>query len=351
MLMSLSRSPKSVEKTVRCLLCAGLLLGGSVYATPSAEPGASLNYLDAQLLLKSGKWAEAAIALKSVLRERPSLEQAQVQLAQALLRLDRRSEAMSLLISRASSTAGPQRDRLIRHIDVFSRSFLSQESQQIYLEAVRTLQAGRPSDARSKLSQVLEKEKDNMEVLLRLGQSYSLEGDYDTAAERLKLASSLNPFEPETKLWLGRALTKRGEIAEGLKNLQEARADLPGSELALIWIAEAQAFQGQRPQAIEGLSDVVKGLAPHPLTLMTLARLRYEAFPSDLFQLENAEKELQRADLLVPNENWFNRSSDTELSTIVARGADVKRDVKTLLQTVQLRIERVKSERPVRFGS
>lgn len=155
--------------------------------------------------------------------------------------------------------------------------FLTNTTFQLYQDGINQLDAGHYRAAREKFQKALEKESDNVEILVRLGQCLMLEGDEDSAAERLRLARKLNPFEPEIKLWLGRALQKRGELKPALENLREAATELSDSELAALWYAEALFASGKKSIAIQHLESAAQRSPMHLEILVALARLKLDS--------------------------------------------------------------------------
>jgi tetratricopeptide (TPR) repeat protein len=143
--------------------------------------------------------------------------------------------------------------------------FLSNESFQGYQDGVNLLNNGKFRPARDRFEKALGQEPDNVEILIRIAQCLLLEQDEDSAAERLKLARKLNPFEPEIRLWLGRAMHRRGELRKAIAELRVAHQELKGSELAPTWYAEALLASGQRASAISVLEKDVQEYPFHGL--------------------------------------------------------------------------------------
>ncbi|MCM2322315.1 MAG: hypothetical protein NDJ90_03540 [Oligoflexia bacterium] len=257
------------------------------------------HYQEAQQLLKARKWPEAAIVLRSVQQragEAASLR-VSLDLVRALTFSGRREEALSVLAQLLSrERKGARRDLLIRRVQVLSRQFLTNESFQLYQDGLNLLAAGRYRQARVRLEAAAAREPDNIEILIRLGQSLLLDQDEDSAAERLKLARKLNAFEPEMNLWLGRAMYLRGELQEALSALRLAFEQLESSELAPLWYAEALAGAGQRGLAFEILETDLQEAPLHLEGLLGLVRLRLESPGRDAQgSLWAARKDLQLA--------------------------------------------------------
>jgi predicted Zn-dependent protease len=231
---------------------------------------------DAQSLMNAKKWAEAAIVLRAELAQSPAQRrQISIALSRALIFSGRREEALSVLsqaLSRESSAS--VRKSLTQKIRIFSQIFLTNTGFQLHQDGVNLMMARKYRAAREKFDKALEQESTNVANLIRVGQCMVLEGDYDSAAERLRLANRLDPYEPEVRLWLGRALHQRGEIAEATDELKAAYDEQPGSEIAAIWYAETLISQGQQAEAIRVLQNDVDQRPDNVGSLVTLARLR-----------------------------------------------------------------------------
>ncbi len=265
---------------------------------PQTEIPKVSDYPEARALLAKQKWTEAAIVLRSVLRQDPDYLPASVALARALTFSNRREEALGILNQALARSKGPSRALLIRRAQTVSRLFLTQATLQTFQDGAAFLVNGKYRSAREKFERALKTEPDNVEVLVRLGQALVLDGDFDSAAERLRLAKRLNPYEPEIRLWLGRALHQRGELGDAIEELKLADGEIEGSELAPVWLAEALSTSGQRAAALKALEEDVKIQPYHVQSLLTLARLRAQgtgAGSPASQDLWDARKDLQLA--------------------------------------------------------
>jgi tetratricopeptide (TPR) repeat protein len=262
------------------------------------EPRAQLqiprnaNFYEAEQLLAKQKWAEAAIVLRSVLKEEPANTRAAMGLARALVYSGRREEALMVLSQVSERESRAARTALQRRIRLLSRLFISNTSFQTYQDGVNLMVSRKYRPAREKFDQALEQEPDNVEILTRLGQALALEGNHDSAVEKLRLARRLNPHEPEIRLWLGNSMHQRGELAEALVELKAAAqsAELKDSELGAIWYAEALYANGQKALALHVLEENAKNRPEHLSTLLASARLR---IGSDSRSLWAARRDLQ----------------------------------------------------------
>lgn len=235
----------------------------------------SRDHLEARLFLSQKKWAEAAIVLGTLHKKNPSSVSVATDLVRALVYSGRREEALSVLGHVLSKETRPeQKAKLARRTRVISRLFLTNESFQQYQQGLQVMGEGKFRSAREKFERVLKAEPDNVEVLTRTGQCLLLEKDEDSAAERLRFARRLNPFEPQLRLWLGRALHERGEAQEALVELKSAYQELKGFPSAARWYAEALDSAGMRSQALRILEEEANRFPSRVETLISLARLR-----------------------------------------------------------------------------
>ena len=263
---------------------------------PLPEPvSPQSDYTEAKQLLSKRKWAEAVIVLRSVHRKSPEFAPGAIELARALVYSGRREEALSVLSQSAFHQKGARKNALVDRVHVISRLFLTTKTHHVYQEGLNLLEARKYKPARELFERALEAEPDNVEVLMRIGQCLVLEGDYDSAAERLRLAKRLDPFELEVNLWLGRALHQRGELPDALGELKGAYEGLERSERAPLWYADALVTSGARRAAVTVLEGDARTEPFHLPGMIYLAKLRIELFRDGEDSLWNARRDLQVA--------------------------------------------------------
>ncbi|MGZ3687522.1 MAG: tetratricopeptide repeat protein [Bdellovibrionota bacterium] len=267
---------------------------------PKLDRATESDFNEGRSLIAKRKWEDAAIVLRSVWKRSPFYSPVALNLATALTYSGRREEALSILAQSAQREKGAQQAAIIRKARVLSLIFINNGTFQIYQDGVNLMFAHKYRAARERFDKALEKEPDNVGILTRVGQAHVLEGDYDSAVERLRLAKRLNPFEPEIRMWLGRTLHQRGELKEAVEELRSAALELSSSELAPVWLAEAQVSLGLKSSAIQVLEEDVKREPLHVRALLTLAHLQITTEPSsdsakDQQQLWSARKEVQLA--------------------------------------------------------
>ena len=238
--------------------------------------------------MDSGAGGTAAVILQQKVYEA-------IEHAKRLALSGKREEAISLLNNIAIREVGARRSALIRRIKVISRIFLTSEAHQAFQEGLNLMNSGKYRQARDRFETSMEKESNNCEVLVRLGQTLVLEGEYDKAAEKLRLAKKTGPFEPQARLWLGRALHQRWESLAAVEELKSVQTDLDGYEPAAVWLAEALLSSGQRVLALKTLEDNIKAQPFHVLSLLVMAKIKMNDPGRENEQLWSARKDLQVA--------------------------------------------------------
>lgn len=139
---------------------------------------------------------------------------------------------------------------LMERIRLASRMFLKSTAFERYQEGLNFLWMKKFEDAEARLEKALDLEKDNVEILLRMGQAEVMLNDFEAGLEKLRQAKELDPFEPEIRLWLGRALAKKNKLQEAVGELKFAFESMKGSELAPTWYADVLHQAGQTDRAL-----------------------------------------------------------------------------------------------------
>lgn len=334
----------------------GFLLVFSALSAGATEPSSdpwtqevgyeNTDYLEARQLMKERKWPEAAIVLRSLLRKSPE-SSVTMDLVRALTYAGRREEALSLLGQAASrEKKAPRLEQLVKRTRVLSRLFLTNSSFQIYQDGLNLMRAAKYRAARERFEKALEVEPDNVEVLVRIGQSLLLEKDEDSAAERLKLAKKLNPYEPQVRLWLGQAMYRRGELREAVEEFRLAHQELTGSQLAPLWFAQSLRALGSRDAAIKVLETDVVSNPEHLQSLILMAQIRLETASRDPQPLWAARKDLQVAvSRIAAYENAPFPAFEGEMGFEAQKTyAELKEEIAKLQAQVDGQLERVASE-------
>jgi tetratricopeptide (TPR) repeat protein len=292
---------------------------------------------DVDSLIAKKKWPEAVILLRSIVRKDPHATGAQVDLARALIYQGRREEALTVLAQAIGKARGKKRDWLIQQSRVFSRLFVTNVTFQIYQEGLNLLMIQKYRQAREQFEKALTAESSNVEILTRLGQAYLMDGDHDSAAEQLKVANRLDPYEPEIRLWLGRSMHLRGELNEGIDMLKAAYADMKTSEIAPVWVADAL-------EAMQVLEDDTKNNPLHVMSLVNVAKLKAQGADHNSETLWSARKDFQNALSRLPDYLARNRmKTEGELGLgYPIDGKEIKDEIQSSLQKLQGKLEELK---------
>ena len=342
---------RGVEQAAALFAGVVLLAQSSALAAPETQrtgalPDIRLTALDGppgselaegRALMGRRQWDEAVLVLKRAWDRNPAPEVA-MELSKALVYLHRREEALQIL-GRASQRATPQVQReLSIRAGVIARLFLTNTNFQHYQDGLELLRSRRLRAARERFEKAAEQEKDNVEVLMRIAQTQVLDGDHDSAAERLRTVRRLHPAEPEASLWLGRALHQRGELAQAVEELRLAQQAMPKSELAQTWFAEALADSGAKAQAAAVLERGVKERPLNLLSLYTLAKLRFSALaPRDRDGLWTIRRDIQVARSRLPEYSKAAPASDTDLGLDLREAQDLRSSLDELDARVEAR--------------
>jgi len=312
---------------------------------PSPQNITEGSYGRAVLLMQKKDWGEATIILKRIVDQDPADFKSVDALARTLTFLRRREEALALLNRTQIKFPNP---KWVERIRVVSRMFLRSDNFQRYQNALELMQLDKKTKALDRLKIVQQSEPHNVVVLLRLAQCQIKEGQADVAWEYLETAKKLNPFEPEIALWLGRALSIRGEQEKALKELRFALANLKNSELAPVWIAEAISSMGKKAEALKFLKDHLNQHPLHILALLKQADIQTSGRKNSEEVLWEARISLQLAvsrmkdyeKVNAGQENRFESELGFQLETV----AEIKKKVQNRLLAVERRINQAKRQ-------
>lgn len=234
-------------------------------------------YREAITLLKAKRWEESVVLFRRYLKEEPGSMIASLFLVDALIHLGRRADAIQVLNQVSVNQNGEAKNTLQNRMQSLTKLFLTQETFQIYQMGAHALVEGDLETALSQFQKALGSEPDNVEILLRLGQTHVLLGEIDTASEYLKKAKDLYPFhpgEPEIRIWLGRCYQQKGQFTAAAEELESAHKTLPRSERTVLWLVDTYVAQGKRAEALKLLETDVASEPFHLLSLLRLAKLR-----------------------------------------------------------------------------
>ncbi|MEO5970070.1 MAG: tetratricopeptide repeat protein [Bdellovibrionia bacterium] len=271
---------------------------------------------DAEAYLDRHKWTEARDCYLDIIKRDTSSVTVWVGLATALTYLGRRQEALKHLNQAIDQVKSSQRGQLLTRIRVLSRLFLTNTAFQTYQDGLILLAGRKFKPSQEKFERAMSEEIDNVEVLLRMGQSTLLEGSSKEALAHFKMAKQLDPFDPEIRLWLGKTYQNRGNHRDALIELKEAYYSLKkelGKELgkdlgrnsgqdiernleaAAVWYADSLVSSRQTGAALRVLTQDSKLNTSHIYSLLAAAKLRTQANKSDVASWNQARKDLNQA--------------------------------------------------------
>lgn len=285
-LFSLGGLRGGVERLALGIVCR-LSLGVVLISLAHAE--------DWERYVSAKKWPEAIVALKGELTRRPEDLLLHEKLATALVYGKRREEALRWLaraVEREPSAA--RKSALIRRLRIVSRTFVEDATFQVFQAGTNALQRGDLPKAQASFLQALTREPDNIEILVRLAQVHLLLGDADSAVEKLRTASALNPYESETLLALGDALIHRDEVSEGLKWVQKAKASAPDCGGCARIQALGLEKSGNLDGALAALDEALRKRGHRAELFLMWARiaLKREATPAQLARMKREFEDL-----------------------------------------------------------
>lgn len=245
---------------------ASLVMG--VMVGVAVGPAAAGEYEDAQKLLAAQKWSEALPILKELNEEEPESITLAQDLAQVLLRLNRREEALEIL----------KKYRLNRQADIAARSFISKESFRFYQQGLDWLTKHVYPQACERLERALEKDQAHIEILLRLAQCEVLDGNADLALKLFEQLERIHGKTAESQVWRARAIALRNHSDEAIPLFAAlaggAKNPEPTNELIPLWWGEATLAAGKKSEALSIFETDAKANPTHLRTSLAAIRLR-----------------------------------------------------------------------------
>jgi lipopolysaccharide biosynthesis regulator YciM len=106
--------------------------------------------------------------------------------------------------------------------------------QGLYSRALNSILAHNEAAAREALLEILVEEPDHIDALLRLGDTYASEDDYQKANTHYQKARLINPQNLETLFAIENAMEKTGRMSEALKYLEDI-LDIDDANLAAMY--------------------------------------------------------------------------------------------------------------------
>ncbi len=245
-------------------LFTGVMVGVALSGISGAAAG---EYEDARKLITAQKWSEALPLLKALNEEEPDSVVIAQDLAQALLRLNRREEALELL----------RLHHLVKPAEFAAKSFLSKESFRFYQQGLDWLSKRSYAQACERFEKALEKDQAHFDILFRLSQCEILDGNADLGLKSLDGFERIHGKSTESSLWRARALALRGRFDEAqLLFSANATAKLSDSltELNSLWWGEALLAANQKGNAGTVFENDAKRFPAHLQTLLASLKLR-----------------------------------------------------------------------------
>jgi tetratricopeptide (TPR) repeat protein len=280
---------------------------GQAAPIPIGSPGNSAEIprtcltVDAESYLDRHKWAEARDCYTEIIKKESGSVSLWVGLATSLTYLGHREEALRQLSQAVENVKNSQKPQLIARVRVLSRLFLTNTTFQTFQDGLILLNGRKFKASQEKFEKALNEEVDNVEVLLRLGQSTLLDGKVKEALNHLKRAKQLDPFDPEIRLWLGRVYQSGGNSQEAQIELKEAYSSYyllkahENSEAAAVWYAEALINAGQGSAALKVLTQDSRMNTSHVQSLLTAAKIRTQISKFDGSSWRLARQDLRLA--------------------------------------------------------
>ncbi len=233
-----------------------------------ARSAAAEEYEDAQLLIGSQKWNEALPILRKLADEEPESVTIAQDLAHALLRLNRREEALVLL----------RKFKLNRQADIAARSFLSKESFHFYQQGLDWFMKRSFSQACERFERALEKDQSHLEILIHQSQCQILDGNSELGLKLLDQFDRIHGKTLETQLWRARALSLRGRFDEAITLFSSLangpKPAEPLAELLPLWWGEALVGSGQKLSALNVFDNDARRTPAHLQSAFAAIRLR-----------------------------------------------------------------------------
>lgn len=329
-------------------------------AANTPELAAAVAFSQGEIAAARGNDASAVDYFKTVLEAQPKAADARYALAQALRRLDRRSEAETLL-----ATAPESADGTIRVPDplVTSLTDLATSAAAFMKRAGDAMLGGRLDEAESLYRKAVTAEPNNAEARRNLALALTQRGNHEGALAELRRAVQLAPKDPWVHFDLGNALLatehpnqaeeafrKAVEVAPdfndgqfnlanlllGQERFAEARGHLdqvlqgdPSNSRARYLQAVADLQEGRSASAVERLRQLLRDEPDHIPARQTLASLLLQRQDPNGAQREYEEL-LRRAE-----EPRDRAEAHVQLATLVAARNDINGAMNHLRQALE----------------
>jgi tetratricopeptide (TPR) repeat protein/TolB-like protein len=252
-----ARDEKDAAERARLLAQAVELLGRAKETEPE-DPSVLYNY--AYALFLSGKFAEAADALRGVLTARPRDGEAFFLYAKALERAGQ---------AEAATAADNEARKYLKTYATLQTNW--QKSQSVSEVGVRLAAQFDVAEAINRREAVVESTGPKAEDLLERARKLYAAGQDDEVLPELNRVLMIEPMNAEAHLYIGRVHTRRGDLARAVSSLKSALFWNPKLVDAHVLLGRIFLEQGDRAQALAHAKTAIQ-LDPNHQDALALYR-------------------------------------------------------------------------------
>ncbi|MBS1959418.1 MAG: hypothetical protein JST80_08105 [Bdellovibrionales bacterium] len=224
-------------------------------------------------------------------------------LSKAYIQLERRPEAQKLLNTWLDDSKYAELAK--KQLDLVSNIFFSQETSNLYFDAVRLISIRKWAEAKDRLDQAIVKEPGNILLISRLVQVDIQLGLKDAAAEQLKVGLDLNPNQNELSVFSARLALDDEEERDAQRTLLNQKSWIFEHELPTIWYFDSL-------QSLKRSSEILtmqKGiLKSHP----NWAELRVWLLKNGLVPKDQIAQVKTQIEELFKDPEKFNQTQESE---------------------------------------
>jgi tetratricopeptide (TPR) repeat protein len=258
-------------RAAAALALAAALLGWAGYRAGWYLTGRS-HFRAAQKAYDRHDWSAARTELDACLRAWPDSADAQLLAARTerrLTHLDRAEEQLAVCERLRGETQAVKVERALIRLqrgdlagtEPFLRACIAQDDPDT-AEILDALAAAlildyRVPEAHRCLDDLLRRQPDNFDALLRHAQTAQGQAWYTVTVESLQRALDLRPDDDEVRLTLAHYLLSLGRYTEAMAHLTRLRETQPGRPAVTFALARCRAGQGEKERAIELLDGLL----------------------------------------------------------------------------------------------
>jgi predicted Zn-dependent protease len=272
---------------------------------------ARAHYRAAQQALDRHEWSQARSQLQACLRTWPDKPAVHLLAARAARRLERLEEAKEHLDACERLQGGESRATEVERallrvhrgdlaaVEGWLRTRVAEDDPDT-VEILDILSTAlildyRAAEAHQCLDELLRRQPDNFDILLRHALTAQAQAWYSVAVESLQKAVDLRPEADGARLSLAQNLVTLGRYGDALPHLTSLRERQPDEPDVLLTLARCLAGQGQQNQAVELLDQL---LARQPDNYAALGERGWLCVELD--RPAEGESYLRRAQALAP---------------------------------------------------